>query len=78
MKYICQCCDKKQIGEPTRRRSTLTKAVNWNYCDACAMGEHEPRHWLVLVGRTNGVNAVAKKIKGHKYCGPAILAEELL
>jgi hypothetical protein len=78
MKFVCSCCDRSQVGEPVRRKSSLTKTVTWNFCEVCAESEHEPRHWLILTGRSNGVNAVRKHIKARKYCGDPILAEELL
>ncbi len=76
MKNRCQCCDASV--ELVSTKSSLKKGVAFNLCGICAGDNHEPRWWLILFGRANGVRAVETPIKKARYCGKDILARELL
>lgn len=76
MKSRCQCCDS--VSEVTPARSRLKRGISWNLCPGCAENRHEPRFWLILFARTNGVRTVEKVINADAYCGNPILLKEVL
>lgn len=76
MKSKCFCCGTP--GDLVTSKSKLKKGVSWNLCPLCAKEGHEPRFWVILFGRSNGVRAVEKFVKNGLYCGNEILARELL
>ena len=76
VKDRCKCCDA--AGDLVVRKSSLKKGVQFALCPVCLKENHEPRWWLILFGRANGVRAVEKQVKNGLYCGKEILARELL
>lgn len=76
MKNVCQCCDSRVSG--TNSKSKLKKGVTFNICGVCAVSGHEPKFWVILYGRANGVRTVEKFLRERLYCGEEILARELV
>ena len=76
MKSKCQCCDAP--GEQIVTKSKLKKSISFHLCPVCSTGNHEPRFWIILFGRANGVRCIEKPVKNALYCGNEILLRELL
>ena len=76
MKSKCQCCDK--VGPVTNTKSKIKRGSGFYLCEGCAAEKHEPRFWLILFGRSNGVRSIEKHAQQGLYCGPEILLREVL
>lgn len=72
----CQCCDTAEPGQPVK--SKIKRGVSFYLCEYCESGKHEPRFWVILFGRANGVRSVETNVKLDRYCGERILAKELV
>lgn len=73
---VCQSCGKpKQNISP--RKSSIVKSVTLLQCDACKEKKFEPRHLIVIVGRSKGPAAVRDQVVKHLYVGDEITAAEL-
>lgn len=73
---VCACCQKPKY-RLRARRSKLLNAVLL-LCDTCYDNKYEPRPAIILVGRRDGIDAVAEYIRNHRYVGEKILAEEFV
>lgn len=73
---ICVSCGK-QRQSVCARQSALIDTVNLLLCDECSGKQFEPRHLIVIVGRSKGIDRVRDYIISHKYVGPDITAAEL-
>lgn len=60
------------------RKSKLIPTVQLFLCDGCFTAKREPRWAIVLVARTQGVDAVAEWVKHERYVGDPILLDELV
>lgn len=47
-------------------------------CDSCANANLEPRHIVIIAGRSKGIDFVREYIVQHKYLGEEISAQELV
>lgn len=72
----CSSCDK-QKHELNPRNSRLMKTMKLFLCSDCDKNKFEPRWIIILVGRANGLPAVAEYIKKGRYVGEPITAKEL-
>ncbi len=72
----CQSCgEQKSTLAP--QKSTLMRDVVLIMCDQCRNAKFEPRHLIVLYGRSKGVEQVREFIVKRKYVGSEITAYEL-
>lgn len=71
----CACCYRRS-PEITVRRSALVAAQRVATCPDCR--GHELRSIVVLCGRTNGPGYIQKQLLDKLYCGPEILARDLV
>jgi hypothetical protein len=74
---ICQCCGK-QKQSVTPKKSTLIAGNTILVCDLCRERKYEPRHIIVIVGRSKGPQAVREHINKRLYAGDEITASELI
>lgn len=76
-RMVCSVC-ARQREQLTPKKSKLLKTMTLLLCNDCLRGNKEPRHLIILVGRTKGALAVLDYIRHHRYVGEAILAKEVL
>lgn len=74
---ICQCCGK-QKQSVSAKKSTLIQGNMILVCDVCREKKYEPRHIIIIVGRSRGVQAIRDHINKRLYVGDTITAEELI
>lgn len=72
---MCSCCYAKD-DNLTMRRSRLVAGQRAAFCEKC-LG-HELRSVVILCGRTNGPEYIRKQLLDKLYCGPEILARDLV
>lgn len=73
---LCQCCGKPKDNIAPRKSSILSD-TNLLACDTCREKKFEPRHLIVIVGRSKGAARVREQIVKHLYVGEEITAAEL-
>lgn len=74
---LCQSCGKpKQSIGP--QKSVLIRGNTFLCCDQCREGKLEPRHFIIIVGRSYGPAAVRDHINKRLYFGEEITAKELI
>lgn len=74
---ICQCCGK-QRQSVSPKKSSLIQGNTILICDVCREKRYEPRHVIVIVGRSRGPSAVRDYIAKKLYVGNEITAQELI
>ncbi len=73
----CQSCGKnKQSVAP--RKSAIVNGATLLVCDTCKEKKFEPRHLIIIVGRSKGPAAVRDHINKRLYVGEEITASELI
>lgn len=72
---MCSCCYRED-SNLTVRRSRLIGGQRMAVCNDC--NGHELRSLVVLCGRTNGPGYISKQLIDKLYCGPEILARDLV
>lgn len=73
----CSIC-KQPKNELTPKKSKLLPNVDLLVCKSCVTLGYEPRHLVIIVGRSSGTEAVKKYIDKKLYPGDDITASELL
>lgn len=73
---LCQSCGKPKdsIGP---RKSFILSDTTLLLCDGCRENKFEPRHLIVIVGRSKGALFVREQIVKRLYVGEEITAAEL-
>lgn len=73
---VCQSCGKPKnsLGP---RKSSIVRGHTLLQCESCREQKFEPRHLIIIVGRSKGREAVREQILKHLYVGPEITAVEL-
>lgn len=73
----CQSCGKqKQSVSP--KKSAIFGGATFLVCDTCRDRKYEPRHFIIIVGRSKGPQAVREQINKRLYVGEEITASELI
>lgn len=73
----CASCGK-QKASVSPRKSTIFNGATFLVCDTCRDKKYEPRHFIIIVGRSKGTDAVREHINKRLYVGPEITAVELI
>lgn len=60
------------------RKSKLMPNMPMFLCNECFEAKREPRFAVIMVARKDGIEAVQEYIRGHRYHGDKITAEELV
>lgn len=63
---VCACCGK-QRNELRVQKSKLLEGAKFAVCSTCKARGFEPRYLIVLVARSEGIDAVADYIRNGKY-----------
>lgn len=74
---VCTIC-RKHKAELRARKSKLMPGMQMFLCNSCFTNNYEPRFLVIMVGRRDGVEAIADYLKRHRYVGDDILASDLL
>lgn len=73
----CQCCGKqRQTISP--KKSAIMNGTTLLVCDICKEKKYEPRHLIIIVGRSKGAQSVREFINKKLYVGEEITAAELI
>lgn len=72
----CTVCDK-QKHELKRKVSKCLPGTPMFLCKDCLDGKREPRGYVILAGRRDGLEAIQYWIKPQRYLGEPITAREL-
>lgn len=72
----CEVCDK-QKATITTKKSSLLQGNNIFICADCKEKKLEPRHYIIIAGRTRGFAYVRDFIIQRRYLGEEITAAEL-
>jgi hypothetical protein len=77
---ICSICGKPRNNiKKVDSKLTLTEeGFRFFACEPCRAAGKEPRWLLILVGRSEGFDAVSEHIRKRLYDGDEISAAELL
>lgn len=74
----CTSCDKPKAALK-QKKSKAFNGVPWYACQDCLDNKREPRGYLILAGRQDGLEAIEFWLKPIKrYCGADITARELV
>lgn len=75
----CTVCRRHRAQLRPRKSKLLPNTPMW-LCNECFDAKREPRWVVIMVARdpSQGIAAVRDYIKGHKYYGEKIQAEEIL
>lgn len=74
---VCQCCGKpRQNLSP--QKSALIKGNTFIACETCREARYEPRHFIIMMGRSFGPASVREYITKRLYTGEEITAKELI
>lgn len=73
---LCHSCGK-QRGTVGPKKSALIPNVTLMLCETCREKRYEPRHLIVVVGRSYGAAKVREYILKRLYVGEEITAVEL-
>lgn len=73
---FCTSCGKDRNSVSGRPSALLKGGMNL-LCETCSNAGYEPRHLIIIVGRSKGVDFVRPWILSHKYVGDPITAIEL-
>jgi hypothetical protein len=73
----CSSCGR-QHNDLRAHRSKLLIGTTFLMCPTCRAGKMEPRFAIILAGRSQGVDVVSEYVRNRRYCGPDILAKELM
>lgn len=71
----CICCNKQ------RKQLYPVDALIGDkvlLCNRCRSAGHQPRHMIILLGRSKSVANIRGYIKDSKYCGEDVSARELM
>jgi hypothetical protein len=75
----CEVCNKQRApGEIHPRESKLLKGTTLLICNKCETEKKEPRAFIIIVGRTRGMDVVKDYIIKHRYEGKSIEASEIM
>lgn len=72
----CTSCDKPK-NELKQKKSRLLPGVPMLLCQECLDAKREPRGFVVLAARENGLDYVANWIKPQRYVGEPITLREV-
>jgi hypothetical protein len=72
---ICSSCKKAKHNLSPHKSSLLPTSLL--LCNSCIEAKFEPRHIIILVGRTKGAEHVREYIIQRRYIGEEITAREL-
>lgn len=76
-KVVCAVCQKyKHQLRP--RKSKLNPGMQMYLCNDCFNGKYEPRWLIILVGQSQGLDAVKNYLLNKQYVGAEILASDLI
>lgn len=75
----CTVCRKHKANLRARKSKLMPATPMW-LCSECFDGKREPRWAVIMVARDpeQGISVVREYIKGHRYYGDKIRAEEIL
>jgi hypothetical protein len=73
---ICSSCGENR-AKVHPKPSRLMPGTTLLLCNACLEGKREPRAFVIIHGRANGLKSVSDYIKKRRYCGAEITAAEL-
>jgi hypothetical protein len=73
----CTVC-RRAKHQLRSRQSKLNKKATLLLCQECFDTKKEPRGFVILFARANGVSSVKEYIIGHRYYGDKITAEEIV
>lgn len=74
---VCTVC-KQNRNEVHPKKSKLMPGADLLLCNECLKNKREPRPFVVLYGRANGVDSISDYIKNRRYVGKDILVHELI
>ena len=74
---LCNCCGEQRERLHVKE-SVLMKGNKLTLCSDCLSGKHEPRYMVILVGLSDGLDAVAPYIRNHRHHGDPIKAKEII
>jgi len=73
---VCTSCGKPK-NQLKQKRSKALPGVPMYICQDCIDNKREPRGFIVLAGREQGLDHVSYWIKPKRYVGEDITAREL-
>lgn len=73
---ICTSCNNPK-AELKKKQSKALPGVTMFLCKECLDNKREPRGFIVLAGRQDGIDSISFWVKGHRYVGEPITAREL-
>lgn len=73
---VCMSC--QQPKQAYRRRKSKLTGGDLVLCSVCYELKYEPRWAVVVVARSQGIDAVSDWIKNKRYIGAEITVRELL
>lgn len=75
----CTVCRRHRANLRPRKSKLLPGTAMW-LCNECFDAKREPRWAVIMVARDpeQGISTVRDYIRGHKYYGDKIRAEEIL
>jgi len=73
----CQVCGKSRHSV-TPKKSSIVNGATLLVCDSCKEKKFEPRHLIIIVGRSKGPSFVRDYINKRLYVGDEITAAELI
>lgn len=74
----CTVCRKHKANLRARKSKLMPGMPTMFLCGECFEAKREPRFAVIMVARSQGVAAVRDYIRGHRYYGDKIKAEELV
>lgn len=75
----CSACKKtKDKGSLYPKKSKLVPGVQLYLCLECKDIGREPRHLVIIGGRSNGIAFVSEYLRKRRYCGETIAAEDFV
>ena len=72
----CAVCQK--IKYQLRNRKSKLTGQPMFVCNDCFAGKYEPRWLVILVGQSEGIEAVQNYLLNHAYVGKEITAVDLI
>ena len=74
---ICASC-RNQKHHLTMRKSRLKPDTALLLCDTCIKNRLEPRWIVMMIGRSEGFDAIKDYIRPQRYIGEPILLEDMV
>lgn len=72
----CQSCGKQKQSVGAKK-SAIAPGHTFLICESCREKKYEPRHLIIIVGRSKGPQAVREHIIKHLYVGEEITASDI-